>query len=71
MQQEDIFKNNLQENAIQEENILANVLLERALRQDFANKRTGELQKNYQKIYYKMILKDKKENTKLEKVKYM
>jgi len=47
MQQEDIFKNNLQENAIQEENILANVLLERALRQDFANKRTGELQKNY------------------------
>ena len=46
MQQEDIFKNNLQENAIQEENILANVLLERALR-DFANKRTGELQKNY------------------------
>jgi len=47
MQQEDIFKNNLQENAIQEENILANVLLERALRQDFANKRTGEFQKNY------------------------
>jgi len=53
MQQEDIFKNNLQENAIQEENILANVLLERALRQDFANKRTANFRRTIRRYITK------------------